>query len=239
MKALLLNSGLGSRMGKETEDKPKCMCNIGNGYTIISWQLELLRRNGIKDVIITTGPFSDLLEEHVLANGNDLNVVFVKNPVYSETNYIYSMYLAREYLVDDILLLHGDLVLESSVVKDLISSERSVVTVDRSLSLPEKDFKARIENGKVKAIGVRYFGDDCEACQPAYKWCKGDFALLMNEIEIFCSNCETKVYAEEAFNRISDKIDLYPLELEYRLCNEIDNLDDLALISERFKKIIR
>ena len=36
MKALILNSGLGSRMGVHTQDKPKCMADIGAGFTILS-----------------------------------------------------------------------------------------------------------------------------------------------------------------------------------------------------------
>ena len=44
MIALLLNSGLGSRMGDETREHPKCMCRLTEQETIISWQVKLLRR---------------------------------------------------------------------------------------------------------------------------------------------------------------------------------------------------
>lgn len=224
-------------MGKLTEDKTKCMCPIGNGYSIISWQLELIRRNGIKKVVITTGPFEELLKGHALTGSYGLDITFINNPVYKDTNYIYSMYLAKEFLNDDILLLHGDLVLEPSVITDLLYSKSSVVAVDRLLLLPEKDFKAKINNNKIKAVGIEFFGDDCEACQPAYKLNKTDFALWMNEIEAFCKAGITKVYAENALNGISDQIGLYPMELNRRLCNEIDNLQDLKVISERFQKL--
>ena len=45
MIALLLNSGLGSRMGDETREHPKCMCRLTEQETIISWQVKLLRRS--------------------------------------------------------------------------------------------------------------------------------------------------------------------------------------------------
>lgn len=237
MKALLLNSGIGSRMGSLTAKKPKCMCSIGKGYTIISWQLELLRRYGIKDVVITTGPHSNILEEYLQSLAYGMNISFVKNHNYEETNYIYSMYLVKEFLEDDVMLLHGDLVLESSVIEELVSAEDSVVTVDKLLELPEKDFKAKIAEERVKAIGIEYFGDDCVACQPAYKWLKKDFAIWMDEIEAMCKKGETKVYAENAFNNISDRVNLVFLELGNRLCNEIDNPEDLDTVSERFLKI--
>ena len=42
MKALIYNSGTGSRMGKLTEDKPKCLLPLPGGETILSRQLRLL-----------------------------------------------------------------------------------------------------------------------------------------------------------------------------------------------------
>lgn len=236
MKALLLNSGTGSRMGTLTSSQPKCMCDIGFGYTIISWQLELLKRNGIGEAVVTTGPFASMLEEYILAHGSDIKFIFVSNPIYSETNYIYSMYLAKDYLDDDILLLHGDIVMAPDVLTDLISENRSVVTVDSLAPLPDKDFKAKLDNGKVKAIGIEFFGEDCVSCQPAYKLLYTDFKTWMDEIVELCHRGETRVYAEKALNNISNKISLYPLDLSTRLCNEIDNINDLELISGLFKK---
>ena len=54
MKALILNSGMGSRMGALTNEHPKCMTEIALGETIISRQLKMLAAAGIKDIVITT-----------------------------------------------------------------------------------------------------------------------------------------------------------------------------------------
>ena len=61
MKAVILNSGLGSRMGDITKTHPKCMTEISENDTILSRQLKLLYKNYIKDVVITTGYFDDIL----------------------------------------------------------------------------------------------------------------------------------------------------------------------------------
>lgn len=234
MTALLLNSGMGSRMGALTQDCPKCMCDIGAGHTIISWQLELLRQHDVRKVVITTGPFEKKLKEHVKAHGHGLQITFVNNPVYQTTNYIYSMLLAKEYLQDDILLLHGDLVLEHSVLQNLLDAPASSVAVDSSLPLPEKDFKACIRRGKVSAIGTTFFGNDCYACQPAYKWLSSDFQLWMAAIETHCKNGDVKIYAENAFNEMQEKPVLLSIELNGRLCNEIDNPEDREMVAKRF-----
>lgn len=238
MKALLLNSGIGSRMGELTKNAPKCMCPIGEGYTIIRWQLELLWKAGIRDVVITTGPFAEMLESYVRECQPEMRFTFVPNPIYDKTNYIWSMRLAEDALRgEDVLLLHGDLVLEPGVIEDLIAAENNVIACDATLPLPEKDFKAKITDGRVRAVGIHYFGEDCEACQAAYKWKAADFARWMGSIISFCEAGNVKVYAEEAFNQISDTLCLYPLEMNGRLCAEIDNSEDHAMVSKRFRKI--
>lgn len=242
MKALLLNSGVGRRMGDSTAIRPKCMCEIGEGYTILNRQLTLLAGAGVKEAVITVGPFAPMLKAHVAGLGLPIAVTYVPNPIYDKTNYIYSMHLAAQHLGDDILLLHGDLVLEKSVLDDLLSMkirEKSAVAVDSTLPLPQKDFKARLENGRVAAIGVEFFGPDCVACQPAYFWRREDFAAWMEAIGAFCRRGEVKVYAENAFNEKQGAIPLYALELCGRLCHEIDTPEDLQTVSAMFMKSLQ
>ena len=88
MKALILNSGLGSRMGALTSEHPKCMTEIDEKDTIISRQLRMLASAGIKDIVITTGYYDDVLVNYVKTLDLDLNITYVKNPIYNKTNYI-------------------------------------------------------------------------------------------------------------------------------------------------------
>ena len=60
MKALILNSGLGFRMGVFTKEHPKCMTDISDTETILSRQLRLLVDAGIKEVVMTTGYFDQI-----------------------------------------------------------------------------------------------------------------------------------------------------------------------------------
>ena len=236
MKALLLNSGVGKRMGELTREHPKCMTSIGWDHTILSWQLELLKQAGITEVVITTGPFAEVLEEY--ASPRLPSVQYVHNHQYNETNYIYSMYLARDLLWDDLILLHGDLVLEKSVLEELLSVQRSAVAVEYNIPLPEKDFKARLAGGHVREIGVNVFGEDCVASQPAYKLQKADMEAWLESISDFCRRGETGVYAENALNAIFDRVEMIPVALEGRLCNEIDNMEDLETVSKRFQMLM-
>ena len=64
MKALILNSGVGKRMGDITKEHPKCMTEITNDDTILSRQLKQLSENNIREVVMTTGPFEDVLKDY-------------------------------------------------------------------------------------------------------------------------------------------------------------------------------
>lgn len=235
MKALILNSGAGRRMGGLTENKPKGMTDIGGGYTIVSRQLQQLHGAGVSGVVITTGPFAGLLQQHVESLSLPLQVEYVHNPAYASTNYITSMHLAAPLLDgQDVLLMHGDLVLEDSVLVDLLHSPKSVMAVDSTLPLPAKDFKARLREGRITAVGVSLFGEGCVACQPAYKWLADGFSTWLHSIAAFVERGETGVYGENAFNALDGSLPLFPLELHGRLCHEIDNPEDLAAIRPRF-----
>ncbi len=236
MKALILNSGLGSRMGVLTSEHPKCMTEINGKETILSRQLKQLLAVGIEEVVITTGFFDIVLEDYCNSLELPLHIAFVKNPVYKETNYIYSIYCAREYLEDDILLIHGDLVFENEVLEKLLSSKESCMTVSSTLPLPEKDFKAVIKDNYITKVGIEYFTDAMTA-QPLYKLNKKDWMIWLENIIQFCETDNRKCYAEHAFNKVSDKCKIYPLDVKNMLCAEIDNPEDLTVVSAKVREM--
>ena len=236
MKALILNSGMGSRMGVLTSEHPKCMTEISAKETILSRQLKLLADAGIIDVVITTGLFDGVLVHYCQSLELPLRFTFVNNPDYRDTNYIYSIYCAREYLDDDMILMHGDLVFEPEVLNKVIASESSCMTVSSTLPLPEKDFKAQVVKGKVVKVGVDIFNQAVEA-QALYKLLKNDWKVWLNKIVEFCEAGNTKVYAENALNALNGAANINALDVENLLCSEIDNPQDLAVVSSKLKEI--
>ncbi len=236
MKALILNSGMGSRMGVLTSEHAKCMTEITDRETILSRQLKMIADAGIYEVVMTTGLFDSMLVNYCQSLDLPIHITFVKNPVYKDTNYIYSIYCAKDYLDDDIILMHGDLVFENSVFDAVISSERSCMTVSSTLPLPEKDFKAVIQNGHITKVGIEFF-NEAMAAQPLYLLKKDDWNIWLDRIIGFCESNNVKCYAENAFNEISDTCMIYPLDIKNQLCSEIDNPEDLAVVSIKVKEV--
>ena len=233
MKALILNSGLGHRMGEITRTHPKCMTDISETDTILSRQLKLLLDNGIEDVVMTTGYFDEVLIDYCYSLDLPLHYTFVNNPIYDQTNYIYSIYCAREELKDDdILLMHGDLVFDEDVIKKSLKYDGSCMTVSSTLPLPEKDFKAVVKDHKVIKVGIEFFDDAYEA-QALYKLDRKEWLVWLDRIIEFCESGNTNVYAENALNEITDNIHIYPLDVKNLLCAEIDNQEDLENVRKR------
>lgn len=236
MRALILNSGLGKRMGSMTSEHPKCMTKISREDTILSRQLRQLHAAGISEVIITTGLFDQVLRDYCEKLQLPINYTFVHNPEYSSTNYIYSIYVARHALQDDILLMHGDLVYEDYVLNQLLNSEKSCMTVSSTASIPEKDFKAVIRNNRIKKVGIEFF-DDVMAAQPLYFLLFEDWTVWLHRIITFCEAGTVNCYAENALNEVTDLTEIHPLDVKDCLCNEIDTPEDLDIVKDRIKEL--
>lgn len=237
MRALILNSGKGTRMGDLTSKHPKCMTLLEGKETILSRQLEIGYENGIKDFVITTGYFDDVLVEYVDSLKLPVNVEFVRNPLYASTNYIYSIYCAKEHFGENsVILLHGDLVFENSVFHDVATSKSSCGVVSSKRPLPEKDFKASVEGGRITKIGTYVF-ENALAFQPLYKLTRTNWDRWFREIEEYVENNNVNCYAEEALNDVLHQMHLLPFDVLDRLCEEIDNAEDLAVVRNKLERI--
>lgn len=236
MKALILNSGIGIRMGDLTSKRPKCMVQISDKETILSRQLKQITAAGIQEVVITTGPFGSTIPHYCESLGLPLSFTFVNNPKYADTNYIYSIYLAQKNLDDEIIMLHGDLVFEDEVLLQAVRSPSSCMIVSTAIPLPCKDFKAVIQNKSITAVGVEYF-EQAVAAQPLYHLKYDDWRIWLKEIILFCQNGQVNCYAENALNRVLDHIVLRPLEVREMLCGEIDNPADLDAICAKLQAV--
>lgn len=225
-------------MGDLTAEYPKCMTEIPAGDTLLSRQLKLLTNVGIEEIVMTTGYSESALVNYCQGLELSAHITYVKNPDFMNTNYIYSIYCAKDYLNDDILLLHGDLVFEGMVLDRLLESETSCMVVSSTMELPKKDFKAVVYNGKIRQVGVDCF-HNAVAAQPLYKLRKDDWKVWLDRIISLCENGEVTHYAEDALNQVSDNFQLYPMDIKDQLCREVDTPEDLAVVRSRLREIQR
>ncbi len=72
MQIVILAGGLATRLGELTESQPKTMLRI-QGRPFVEYQVELLRKQGIKDIVMCIGHLGEQIESH-LGNGRKYGV---------------------------------------------------------------------------------------------------------------------------------------------------------------------
>lgn len=225
-------------MGALTAHAPKSMVHLYNDETIFERQIRLIQEAGIREVVITTGPYPEMIKD--ICNKEcfkNIHFIFSHNEKYDQTNYIYSMYNARQYLDDDIIMMHGDLVFDRTLIPAMLKSKKAdLCLINRFKSLPEKDFKGRIIDGTLREVSINIFDNNCFAFQPLYKLSKATIKEWLENVTKFIDKGIVSVYAENALNEISDKLSIFPMSYTNHFIDEVDNPDDLKRVSDLIEK---
>ena len=129
---MILAAGMGKRLKDLTKDNTKCMVKV-NGASLIERMLSQLDRLNLSRIVIVVGYKGDLLKSYIQGLDVKTPITYVENPIYDQTNNIYSLFLARDYLCQaDTLLLESDLIFEDTVLNEIINDPRdSLALVDK------------------------------------------------------------------------------------------------------------
>lgn len=121
MQAIILAAGMGKRLGEYTKNNTKCMVPV-NGTMLIDRMLDQLCKLQLNRVVIVVGYEGQKLMDHLGQERKGLTIEYVNNPIYEQTNNIYSLALAkRQLLEDDTLLLESDLIFDSRILDLLLN----------------------------------------------------------------------------------------------------------------------
>lgn len=123
MQALILAAGMGRRLGDLTKENTKCMLKV-HGVSLIERMLTHLSKFELKRVIIVVGYKGQNVINLIGNNYKGLQIEYVENPIYETTNNIYSLALAKNYLLDDdTILIESDLIISFEILEELIHNE--------------------------------------------------------------------------------------------------------------------
>ena len=102
-RAIIMAAGKGQRMYPITEKIPKPLVNV-NGVRMIDTAIRGLHHNGIYEIYIVVGY---LKEQFKCLEQEYEGVTLIENPYYESCNNISSLYVARDY-IEDALIMDGD-----------------------------------------------------------------------------------------------------------------------------------
>lgn len=126
MQAVILAGGLGTRLQPLTQVIPKPMAPV-NGRPFLEYQLELLKKHGIVDIVLCTGYLGEKIEEH-FGDGAALGmrIRYSKETIPLGTGG--AIKNAKNFLAPEFLVLNGDTFLDIDYQK-FIEEFRSANTL--------------------------------------------------------------------------------------------------------------
>ena len=124
MRAVILAAGRGSRLGAQTEDRPKCMVELAE-KPLIARQVSALRRGGVSIIGIVRGYRGHMIDI--------ADAAYFENPRWAETNMVMSLAAAAAWLrSDSVVVSYADIFYGHEIVRDLAASPGDlVVAYDR------------------------------------------------------------------------------------------------------------
>jgi choline kinase len=145
---MVLAAGAGKRLGEDTRDLPKTLLPVDGDRTILDVALANLRRADLDRAVIVSGFAAERIDERKdeLEDRHDLELELCFNPKALEWNNAYSLWIAREYFGEGVLLVNGDTVHPASVEESLLAArgEPIVIAVDDEKSLGEEEMKVHV-----------------------------------------------------------------------------------------------
>jgi choline kinase len=231
MKGVILAAGVASRLHPFTLTRPKCLLPIG-GSTLLGRTLDNLEAAGVRDVVIVTGYLEDQIRRYVGEGFPQLRVTFITNEVYASTNNIYSLWLAKDEVAGEgMVLLDGDILFDHHILTALLESGYpDVLAVKSGFLLRDEEMKVETDAaGRIVTISkniapARAVGESIgiEVFSPAVL--PGLFDIIERKV---VGEAAVDVYYEAAFQDWIDRGGtLRAVDIGDRLAMEIDTVDD-------------
>ncbi|HEC92965.1 MAG TPA: aminotransferase class I/II-fold pyridoxal phosphate-dependent enzyme, partial [Candidatus Atribacteria bacterium] len=116
MQAIILAAGRGNRLRPITDKIPKSLVEI-NGISFIENDLNALSKHEeVNEVIIIIGYKKELIKKKIGNSYRGLRIIYVENDEWATTNNIYSLWLAKDLIKEDFILMEGDIFFEHDIL---------------------------------------------------------------------------------------------------------------------------
>jgi len=126
MQMVILAGGKGERLKPITDTRPKPMAIVA-GKTLIQRLLEAGARSGVKKFVVVVGYMGDLLSKHVREIASDLGVDVEVVRQREERGSGDALAVASGYIVDESIVVYGDLFVEEGVIRRVASSHTQLI----------------------------------------------------------------------------------------------------------------
>lgn len=250
-KVILLSAGTSLGMGSLTANYHTCLVDIG-GMTILEQQLQVLKECNIndEDIIIATGKGDSIIRNFVYRRLNRHDIKLVYNPWYETTNMLVSIWLAREFIRKGFIVIYGDVVLESEILRRIIKNRDDVVLGVEKKACDEEDEKVCVKDRRM-VLSEQYGSlpfpkHKCIPGKEVYgefigvaKFDRWGATVLINEMDAIMRQGNPWTYLMEAFEHLVLRGHRLAIEdISGLLWNDNDTIYDLKITKERIAPAI-
>ncbi len=120
MEAIILASGIGKRLGKLGEKKPKCLLELSKKLKIIDKLIKELR--GVKKINIVVGYKKKLVKNYLSKKNKNINYIFNKD--FKTKGNFFSVLICKKKINGNFILLDADIILPKNSLQKFIKDKR-------------------------------------------------------------------------------------------------------------------
>lgn len=234
MQAIILAAGIAKRLRPLTDSTPKCLLKVGNS-NLLHLTVANVVSNGIRDFVIVTGYRENMIKDYLKQNFKDLNITFLSNPDYENNNNSYSLWMTKDYVGGNILLLDSDILFNKKIITKLLNAgHENCLAVNFTHELDEEQIKVKINKGnKILDIGKEVPLEDSAGESIGIElfssyFMKELFAILDRKIS---EENNVNEFYEKSFQELidhaqDDRNSIYAVDVSEFECMEIDTIQD-------------
>ena len=231
MQAIILAAGLSKRLRPLTDTTPKCLLKIGS-KTILEMTIENILNSGINDIVMVTGYRENMIKDFIKNKYPELNIAYLTNSDYENNNNSYSLWMAKEKITGDCILLDSDILFDYRIITRLLNSEHNnCLAVNSNHKLGEEEIKVIVDStNKILHIGkeidpLKSIGESIGIERFSI-----DFFLKLGEVldRKIVKEQNVNEFYEASFQELTDKGNgIFAVDVSDYKCMEIDTIDDL------------
>ena len=154
MQSIILAAGVSKRLRPLTDTTPKCLLKIGH-ENLLERTIENVLSNNVNDFIFVTGYKEEMIKDFVNNRFPGINKTFITNPDYEINNNSYSLWMTKEFVKGNILLLDSDILFDEKIITLLLTSgHENCLAVNFTDNLDEEQIKVILDKeNRVVEIG--------------------------------------------------------------------------------------
>jgi len=249
MKAIIIAAGMGRRLEHHTDERPKCLMQIGD-RTILGHQVDAFRRNGVDDIHIVRGYLSGCIEVD--------GATYHENPDFRSNNILLSLFCAESAMDGPFLSTYSDILFTPRVVAAAIDSPHDIaLVVDRRWAdsyegrhdhpVAQAEL-TRVDGGRVLEVGkqvgpegavgefiglARYTAKGAAALRDAWGSVRARYADALDQ-PFQAAPAFRKAYLTDLYMELIDRgvhVGWVPIDGQWR---EIDTVEDLERVRQEW-----